>query len=616
MEMSPMSALMGDGDGEIERSRPRRHQSLLIAALIAFSLLMIGLVSGATLTVAPGETIQATIDEAKSGDLVLVESGVYGENLVLGKTVILQGRGRPLIDAGGSGSAITLRAEEATVCGFAVSGSGPGERDAGIRVLAEGCTVADNLIADNSVGILLQDVRGCLVERNELERNGVGIYLETSRGNEILSNRIIENGEGIHIVRSNASKSIKASDAGGVSIKYEPKTEASTLVVSKIGFSGAREDNIISGNELLDNGQNAYDDGDNLWYQGESGNHYHDFDAIEEGCRDRDRDGVCDSPHKIPGGSGVDLYPIASEDAVRRYRAVSGDFELILYHSSFSPGEEIPLGFKAAENFTGRVDLVVVASESSSVQPRGEAGSVAASRPLSGSKGTLAFIAPSEEGSHLFSMRYGSGDGGGDGGEEEKGEEIVSLPFKVAAAALAADVPSASTCDRVNLSYSGAPGSEGDWVGLYRAGSEDDGPISRKYLEGTESGTLAFSMPSSAGIYEFRLFGEDGQGRLATSSPLEVKASSGVRIKASPTSVRPGEPITVSFWGALPGSAIGMYEMTRPDKFMLDMQWTNGRSCGTMTFRAPSAPGRYDFRFFENNVYRKLMGASNVVIVG
>lgn len=58
-----------------------------------------------------------------------------------------------------------------------------------------------------------------------------------------------------------------------------------------------------------------------------------------------------------------------------------------------------------------------------------------------------------------------------------------------------------------------------------------------------------------------------------------------------------------------------MYEMTRPDKYMLAMQWTRGRSCGTMTFRAPSTPGRYDFRFFEDNVYRKLMGASNVVIV-
>lgn len=207
-------------------------------------------------------------------------------------------------------------------------------------------------------------------------------------------------------------------------------------------------------------------------------------------------------------------------------------------------------------------------------------------------------------------MQDGSGD------EEAETSEIVSLSFNVATPALTVDFASASTCDRVNVSYSGAPGFEGDWVGLFAVGSGDESPIDRRYLDGTSNGTLTFVMSSSAGSYEFRLFGEDGRGRLAASGPVEVKASSGVRIRASPSNARPGEAITVSFWGAKPGSAIGMYEMTRPDKYMLAMQWTNGRSCGTMTFRAPSTPGRYDFRFFEDNVHRKLMGASNVVIVG
>ena len=46
------------------------------------------------------------------------------------------------------------------------------------------------------------------------------------------------------------------------------------------------------------------------------------------------------------------------------------------------------------------------------------------------------------------------------------------------------------------------------------------------------------------------------------------------------------------------------------------MLWTNGSDCGTMTYAAPRTPGRYDFRLFEDNVHRKLMGASNVVVVG
>jgi len=220
--------------------------------------------------------------------------------------------------------------------------------------------------------------------------------------------------------------------------------------------------------------------------------------------------------------------------------------------------------------------------------------------------GTVTFTAPSEDGSYLLRIRDAS---------EDEDDEILSLLFDVKTPHLAVDVASTSTCDSVNMSYTGAPGSEGDWIGLYRVGSGDDSPISRRYLDGTNSGTLAFVMPSSAGTYEFRIFGDDGADRLAASGPIEVEVSSGVRIKASPASVRSGEAITVSFWGAKPNSAIGMYEMTRPDKYMLAMQWTRGRSCGTMTFRAPSTPGRYDFRFFEDNVHRKLMGASNVVIV-
>lgn len=596
----------GDGEGEGEgRLRP-----LLIAVLISLSLFLMGSSIGATLTVEPGESIQAAINEANEGDALLVEAGVYRENLVLDKRIILKGTGRPLIDAGGSGSTVTLQSEGIVLVGFEVAGSGPGEREAGIRVLAENCTVRENLVVENNIGILLQDVPGCVISENDVERNEVGVYLETSYGNEISFNRITENGEGIHMARNNVSESITASDAGGVSIKYQPKTETSTstLKVSEIGFAGAYKDNLIYGNELLENGQNAYDDGENLWFDETGGNHYDDFDAIEEGCRDRNKDGFCDSSREIPGGSSVDEYPIASEDALRRYRSVSGDSELILYRSTFSPGEKIPLGFKAADNFTGRGDLVASGHGSGSgsgseLVTGEEVVAVTSSQPLEGSNGTVAFTAPSEEGSYAFLMHDGSG------------AEIVSLSFAVVTPAITVSVASASTCDRVDVNYSGAPGFDGDWVGLYRVGSGNESPISRKRLEGTNNGTLTFFMPSSAGSYEFRIFEEDGYSMLAATSPVEVKTSSGVRIVASPASVRPGETITVSFWGAKPASAIGMYEMTRPDKYMLDMQWTNGRSCGTMTFRAPSTPGRYDFRFFENNVYRKLMGASNVVIV-
>ena len=612
-------------EGVSAGGRLRRPSRLAIAILISSSivstLFLAATGMGATLTVAPGERIQAALDEARSGDAVLVEGGVYRERLVVSEGIALQGSGRPQIDAGGSGSGVTLQGEGARIQGFLVTGSGSEEMDAGVRVLGEGCTVEDNHLSGNRIGILLQSVTGGAIRNNSVEGNGIGILLERSWDNEIAGNRIAENGVGIKAVRQNASESIKASDSGGVSIKYRPKTEAATLEVSKIGFAGGLKENRIYGNELLDNGENALDDGENRWDDGRGGNHFDDFDAIEEGCKDRDRDGLCDAPRKIPGGPSVDERPIASEDAVRKYAASAGDFKLFLYRSTFSPGAEMPLCFAAPENFTGRA--VLAAPSPGSGPMTGEAGTgpktdmetdtetdkepigvALSSQPLAGRSGTVTFTAPEGEGSYVLRMEDGSGS------------EVVSLPFAVATPEVKVANASAGTCDRVNVSYSGAPGFEGDWIGLYPVGAGDDRPISREYLDGTSRGTLPFVIPSSAGSYEFRMFEDDGFTRIAVSQPIEVAVSAGVRVEASPAAARPGEAITVSFWGAKPASAIGMYEMTRPDKYMIGMQWTNGRACGTMTFAAPRTPGRYDFRLFEDNVHRKLMGASNVVVVG
>lgn len=594
-----------DGGGRPSCSPSR----IIIPFLISISLFMTAPAHGAALTVGPGESIQAAIDAAAWGETVVVEAGIYREKLVVDKGITLLGIGRPLIDAGGAGSAVTLRSEGADLLGFEISGSGRGEMDAGVRVLAKDCTVRENLVAGNSIGVLLQAVQGAAISNNSVEKNGIGIYLETSWENIISFNLISGNGVGIHLAKNNVSESITASDGGGVSIKYKPKTEASILSVSEIGFAGGRKENRIYGNELLNNSQNGHDDGENLWNDGKTGNHHDDFDSIEEGCRDRNRDGVCDSPRKIPGGYSVDEYPIATEDAVLRYRAISSDFELILYRSTFSPGQEIPLGFCAPDNFEGMAVLVLPAAgpgegENETRPAARSAETVISSQILEGANGTVAFTAPDKEGSYAFMMQDGSG------------AQIVTLSFRVATPELAAQATSAGTCDRVDVNFSGASGFVGDWVGLFSIGAGDDAPISREYLDGESDGALSFAMPPSAGIYDFRLFEDGGLTSITKSSTVEVKPSAGVRITASPASARPGETITVSFWGAKPNSAIGMYEMTSPDKFMLAMQWTNGRSCGTMTFRAPSAPGRYDFRLFEDNVHRKHMGASNVVIVG
>ncbi|HPM26996.1 MAG TPA: hypothetical protein PLD96_06625 [Methanothrix sp.] len=98
---------------------------------------------------------------------------------------------------------------------------------------------------------------------------------------------------------------------------------------------------------------------------------------------------------------------------------------------------------------------------------------------------------------------------------------------------------------------------------------------------------------------------------------MTVKENLGKKVVAEPAQVSPGGQVTVTFWGASPSgrSVIGMYGITRPDKFDLGKRPTGGRSCGSMVWTAPAEPGTYDFRLFEDDINRNLMAQSNAVTV-
>ena len=58
----------------------------------------------------PGSTIQEAIDAASDGDQILVEEGVYYENVMIDKGISLVSANREntILDAGGVGSALTF----------------------------------------------------------------------------------------------------------------------------------------------------------------------------------------------------------------------------------------------------------------------------------------------------------------------------------------------------------------------------------------------------------------------------------------------------------------------------------------------------------------------------
>jgi parallel beta-helix repeat protein len=111
-----------------------------------------------------------------------------------------------------------------------------------------------------------------MITGNNIEENNFGIHMITASNSIISSNKILNNNYGIFLDEN------------------------------------CHENNIFM-NNFYENIHNAWDAGDNIWYtlSDELGNYWSDYSGI-----DSDENGIGDTPYNIPGGNGIDLYPLMS----------------------------------------------------------------------------------------------------------------------------------------------------------------------------------------------------------------------------------------------------------------------------------------------------------------
>lgn len=602
--------------------------------MLATMMMLLSGAADSTFYVKPGQSIQEAINAASSGQIVEVQNGTYNERVNVTKPLTLKGIGEPIVDAGGKGSAITISANGSTLLGFTAVGSGKGWNDAGIRVLsreniikgnaalknnnfgillthAGNNTIADNIAEENkNSGIMLVHSNGNQVWGNDIVMNRDGISIQTSRDNVVKANNLTLNKIGINISNYNFSETIRASTSGngkGVSIKYRPTNEVTSYSINNMSTSSP-DTNLIYQNYLRDNAKTALDDGFNQWDSGKVGNHYSSYDARENGCKDRNRDGICDSGYSIPGGRNVDKFPKASIDAILSYKSKGLMGSLLkIDHNTYLPGSDIDLTYLAPKNFSGFVGVM------RADDPRGhiDQKKSLSYQSITGSSGFLSLKAPAVDGSYNLRMY------------DTSGEELASLNFNVNVPTITATPASIKACEMVAINYSGAPGYENDWIGMYKSGSSDNSYMTKQYLNGNENGTVTLEAPDP-GSYNFRLFENDSFTKLATSNNVEADAAVGNKVIATPSHVRPGGSVTVTYWGAPPEGTgvIGMYGVNRPDKFYLGMMPIGSKSCGSITWQLPADPGSYDFRMFRSEITDvgqgayQILGQSNVVTVG
>ncbi|RCV63726.1 CASH domain-dontaining protein [Methanophagales archaeon] len=84
------------------------------------------------------------------GDMILVYSGVYYENVVVDKSVTLRGIGHPVVDAKWSGNAVTLTADGITLEGFDITNAEGSRIGAGIKITSNNNNITGNNVCNNN----------------------------------------------------------------------------------------------------------------------------------------------------------------------------------------------------------------------------------------------------------------------------------------------------------------------------------------------------------------------------------------------------------------------------------------------------------------------------------
>ena len=194
-------------------------------------------VMGLTSTISAA-TLQQQIDAAQPNASILVEPGVHPGSVTISKPLQLIGDQAAEIRGPGVGKVVTIAADDVTITGLRITGSGLNlsDDDAAVFVTGNRATIEKNTIANSLHGIYLKKISGARILENRIEgkttiaastepvekgigqsaencdttlvsnRRGNGIHQWNCEGNLIRGNEISDTRDGIYFSFTNDSR--------------------------------------------------------------------------------------------------------------------------------------------------------------------------------------------------------------------------------------------------------------------------------------------------------------------------------------------------------------------------------------------------------------------------
>jgi len=277
-------------------------------------------VTAAEISVQSGDSIQTAVNNATSGDEIIINPGTYTENIVINtdNLVIRSESGNPddtIIKARSSSAhVLAVKADNVRISGLTITGT----KNSYSGIQFSGCNngiIEKNKLTNNGYGIYLLNSKGSTVSNNIVTNNGdYGIVLATSTGSTISGNTASNNnGQGIHLGTSDGNTlSGNTIASNGVSGLYVCPKSDNNLVFNNYLV------NTVNG-DIKNGTGNAYSIaktagtnivggpyiGGNFWGKP-------DGSGFSETATDADGDGIADVAYSFENSIYADALPLVS----------------------------------------------------------------------------------------------------------------------------------------------------------------------------------------------------------------------------------------------------------------------------------------------------------------